>query len=461
MDRSLSNPRLLRLGREFLWVAVGQGLVALGGLVGVRLLTEVLPPRVYGELALAMTIVAFVQVTVQQPLFEGARRFFQAASQAGQATSLLAAIRRLANRLNMLLLASGVACSMALIATGYGQWLGLTWAALAVCLVTTWSLSINGILNASRQRALIAGHEGLQQWLRFAIAAGLVWWIGPFSSLAMAGYALAAVLVLMSQHWMLRRILPDIVGAGVSDSRGRASWEVRVVAYGWPFALWGAALTVQTASARWSLQLFEAAEVVGFSAVLYHVGHYPVSLAVGVLSKFVSPVMFNRAGAEIGRGNEGAVKLGRLLVASAVAVTLVGTAVAWQTHEWIFALLVAPEYRSVSWLLPGQVLASGLLVSAQSATLLPLVSSESKGLIKPKIVSAGVGTALNAVGAWQYGLVGVVFAGVLYGAISYLWIARIGHLHEPPGVSGRQRLPANKSGSGGGIRSTSPPSRLP
>ena len=51
----LNVERAKRLIREGGWVLLGQVLVVTGSLVGVRLMTELLTPAAYGELALGMT----------------------------------------------------------------------------------------------------------------------------------------------------------------------------------------------------------------------------------------------------------------------------------------------------------------------------------------------------------------------------------------------------------------------
>ena len=48
-------PRLYRLSREGPWVVMGQTATVIGALAGVRLLSELLEPAAYGELALGMT----------------------------------------------------------------------------------------------------------------------------------------------------------------------------------------------------------------------------------------------------------------------------------------------------------------------------------------------------------------------------------------------------------------------
>ncbi|CAN5785875.1 hypothetical protein BH24ACI5_BH24ACI5_16810 [soil metagenome] len=140
---------------------------------------------------------------------------------------------------------------------------------------------------------------------------------------------------------------------------------------------------------------------------------------MGILSKFLAPVIFSRAGAgENASRLDEARRMGRFLVASALSLTLLATVVAALAHEQVFALLVAPEYRGVSWLLPLQVLGSGLFAASQAASMLSMLAANSRALLTPKIASAVLGTGLNVLAAWQYGLTGVVYAGVLYGAIS-------------------------------------------
>ena len=48
--------RIRRLSKEGAWIVLGQVTAVLGSLASVRLLTELLDPAAYGELALGMTV---------------------------------------------------------------------------------------------------------------------------------------------------------------------------------------------------------------------------------------------------------------------------------------------------------------------------------------------------------------------------------------------------------------------
>jgi len=107
-------------------------------------------------------------------------------------------------------------------------------------------------------------------------------------------------------------------------------------------------------------------------------------------------------------------------------VTLILTGIsillAFVFHGFIFRWLVAPEYRDISWLLPGMVLAGGLFATGQFASLYLMSENKSMSLIGPKVVTAVAGVLLNVAGARLYGIAGVVAAIVTFSGLYFLWI---------------------------------------
>ena len=75
--------RFRHLFREGLWIVVGQVMLVIGSLLGVRLLTGLLDPTAYGELALAMTLATLVNQTALGPLAQGVMRFYAPAVEQG------------------------------------------------------------------------------------------------------------------------------------------------------------------------------------------------------------------------------------------------------------------------------------------------------------------------------------------------------------------------------------------
>jgi O-antigen/teichoic acid export membrane protein len=414
-----TGTRLRQWGGEALLVATGQVLAALGSLVGVRLLTQTLDPQRYGELALGMAAVAFLQNVLVQPSFEAALRFLAPAREAGQVGPYLAAVRALARRVLLLLASLALLATAILMGLGHERWLGMLAGVVAFTSLSVGSSALNGVQSAARLRAVVAWHEGLGQWLRFLLAALAAVALGRSSSWAMAGYALAAALVLASQASFLRAHAS--LGPAWREHVTAAAlgqWTARLGEYAWPFAAWGVFAGLHAMSGRWALQLFADTRTVARYAVLQQLGYYPVILAWGMVVQLLAPVIFGRAGSGLDAART--VRGRRLcwaLIVGTAAVTLAGTAVAAVLHRHVFALAAAPAYRDVSWLLPATVLGAGLFACAQTAAFLFMVEARTRELLPTKISTMLVGTGLNGLGCALFGLEGVVYAGVAYASL--------------------------------------------
>jgi len=426
----ISSPRVKRLAKEFLWVGAGQIAAVAGGLVGIRLLTQALSPASYGELALAMTVATLAQQVVLGPAAGALLRFFAPAHEAKQLRAYFRGSRRLVAEGTCLVFALAVLSALALLLSGRTQWLTLLAAAFLYSLLSGYCSALDGMQNAARQRAVVAWHQGLGQWLRFSLALAFIALCGALSSAAMLGYAMASAAVLGSQVFLFRRkILALLSDQSSAMDAAAGCWTRPMRGYAWPFAIWGVFTWAQMASDRWALQLCGSASAVGLYAALYQLGYYPMTLLSGFLSQLVLPILFSRAGDGTDKGRLAAShRLNRLIFSSSMLLTVIGGLVAWAFHRQIFALFVGPEYRQVSPWLPAMVLAGGLFAAGQVAGLSLLSEVDTKRLIAPKIVTALLGVGGNFAGAFWFGLTGVVCASVLF-SITYLtwvWILTTG-----------------------------------
>jgi O-antigen/teichoic acid export membrane protein len=421
--------RFRHLGREFLWITLGQAASVIGVLVGVRLLTELLPPAEYGRLALGMTVASLVNQVVLGPLSGGTTRFFSAAREVGELGEYLGAVRRLAVNATLVILAVTAAVATGLPLFGQRDWVMLTAAAFAFGLISGYNSLLNGMQNAARQRAVVALHQALESWGRFLVAAALVVWLGATSTVAIVGYIVAMIAIVASQLRFLARVVrssPQITTAISPLQVGALAWPKMILNYSWPFAIWGIFTWAQVASERWALNAHGSVQLVGLYAVLYQIGYYPIFTATGLLAQLVQPAMFQRAGDASSSHRMGQVyQITWYLTGITLGLTILGVAAAGVLHNLIFRLLVAQQYASVAWLLPWMVLASGLYAVAQVAVIGPLSSRESKILMWPKVSCAVLGIGLNWLGAARFGIPGVVGAGVVFGAVYLTWILGI------------------------------------
>ena len=91
-------------------------------------------------------------------------------------------------------------------------------------------------------------------------------------------------------------------------------------------------------------------------------------------------------------------------------------------HDSIFRLMVAVQYRSVSYLLPWMILAGGLFSAGQVLGLKLMSDMKTHALIWPKIVTSLVGVLLSFVGAYIAGLTGVVYGAVTFSVLQLVWM---------------------------------------
>jgi O-antigen/teichoic acid export membrane protein len=419
--RAPAQERLRRLTKEGSWIVLGQAAAVLGSLAGVRLLTELLDPAAYGELALGLTAAALVNQTVLGPLANGITRFYAPALEQSDTGGYLRAVRRLVIAATIFILLLVLLTIMVLLAVGRAQWTGIATAALAFATFSGYNAILNGMQNAARQRAIVALHQGVESWLRFLVAAGLLLWLGANSGAAMAGYALAAVLVLGSQYAFFRRIIPE---HGASAQSGH--WQRQVWNYSWPISVFGAFTWVQVASDRWSLQLFTTTEEVGTYAALFQLGYYPMAMASTMAMQFLAPIFYQRAGdASDSRRNADVSRLSWNLTGLSLAGTVAAFLLALLLHRHIFRIFVASEYASVSHLLPWILLAGGIFAAGQAIALNLMSQMRTRAMMTAKIATALAGVALNLAGAYWLGTAGVVYAGVLFSVLYFSWMAAL------------------------------------
>jgi O-antigen/teichoic acid export membrane protein len=382
-------------------------------------MTELLDPAAYGELALAMTVATLVNQSVLGPLGNGISRFFAPAKEQSDVGAYLHAAARLVLLATAIVFAAMLLAMVALKIVGLGAWIAATAGALVFSVLSGWSAVLSSIQAAARHRAVVALHQGLESWLRYLLAGALLVWLGPGSSVALLGYALALVVVLGSQYCFFRRMTPNLTG--VQHATGK--WQEQIWAFSWPISIFGVFTWMQLASDRWALGLFSTKQEVGLYVVLFQIGYFPISLLSGIAASFLAPIFYQRAGdASSEQRNADVNRISWHITWWSLGITLVAVLVALLAHDTIFRLFVAPQYHSVSGMLPWVVLAGGVFAASQTLSLALMSKMKTRLMMPAKIGTAMAGVLLNIAGAYWFGLAGIVFAGVLFSILFFSWM---------------------------------------
>jgi O-antigen/teichoic acid export membrane protein len=403
---------------ELAWVTLGQAMAALAALVGVRLMTGLLSPVAYGELALAMTLALLVTQSLFGPLTNGIARFYAPAFETGELAAYLEATRRLALSITGIVVLLAVFLAAGLLISGRTKWVPLGLATLLFAMLTGYNGIMSAIQNAARQRSIVALHQGIESWTRFGFAAALVLWLGATSTVTILGYTLGIVAVLASQYVFFRRVHASARGASA-----QGLWRNRILQYSWPFYTWCLFTWAQLSSDRWALAMFANARDVGLYAVLFQLGNYPIAMISAMTMQLLAPIFYQRAGdGNDSRRNAVVGKLGWRLTTLTFGMTGIAVCASMLLHAQIFHIFVAEKYSSVSHLLPYTLLASGIFAASQLIELSLMSQMKTKMLILAKISSALLGIGFNFAGARLYGVKGVVVSGVVVSTFYFLWM---------------------------------------
>ncbi len=419
---ALNTKRFRRLFKEGFWIVLGQAMIVIGSLVGVRLLTELLSPSSYGELALGLTIATLVNQTILGPLGGGITRFYAPAIENGDISRYLNAARKLVLYAIGLIVLLAVASAVGLTIAGEAKWVAFTGIALLFAAFSGCNAVLSGILSAARKRAFVAFYQGGDTWLRVLISLGLLLWMGATSTIAMAGYAVATVIAFSLQIYWVQK---TIIGKPTITSEEK-KWEVEIWNFSWPIGIYGIFTWMQLSSDRWALQVFSTTYEVGNYAVLYQLGFYPISMIIGVVLQFLVPILYQHAGdARDGARNKKVKKLSWYLTLTTLGLTGLVFGFTLQFHAQIFRILVAQEYSTLSYLLPWMILAGGIFATGQSLASSLLAQMKTREMIIPIISVTALGVILNFMGAYWWGIFGLVGAGIIFSILYLLLIVML------------------------------------
>src|SRR5262245_21673332 len=246
-----------RIAGETLSVFCGQALSALGTIFGVYLLTNVLPPDAYGEIALGITAFSFLQQLLIGPLFNSFLRFHAPATENQQYQAFLLGGFKVIKQTTILLFVAAVLTGVGLQLFGKGNLIRMEAAVFLLIAISFFNSVLDGLQTAARRRVLVAWHQALAQWLRYVLAAGLCFFFAKDSFTAMMGYSLGILIVLVSQTLFFKAELIKTATARETISPDEIkNWYRQIWVYARPFAYCGAFTGLLMASDRWALQSY-------------------------------------------------------------------------------------------------------------------------------------------------------------------------------------------------------------
>ncbi len=348
------------LGHEFLWVVAGMLFSMLGGLLTVKILSNMLEITEFGEYTLLFSIASFMISVFFTTLGQINLRYIIIARDAGE-------LDRFKAWQHSTFL--GLALLSALLLLPVAQYAGNMQdnrMAMFICLsvlILVWGKQISQqfVLMAFRLRKEIGMSQIIGAIARPLGVLAAVLWVGQNPEFAILGLAMGFLLLAISQQYFLNRYWQRMEQDSGQPRTGTAGRDVlnmkNYLSYGMTYALIGLATITVLIADRWLLSFFGTLKQVAIYAALMQVALAPVAFSHAVLSRLAAPILFSsqKAGtAHIGKRQYSILVLAWLGISG---IVLLGAVL---FHPAIVRLLTNSDFAEYSYLLPWMVL--GLLL---------------------------------------------------------------------------------------------------
>ncbi len=338
-----------RLLSDGAWLAAGQVLTASATLVGVRLLTESVPPDVYGSVTLILGLLLLGRNLFCFPFYQAALRFFPELARRGEVWRLrrvvFSYLVRSSSWLVVLIVLLGLPYCLA-----RSLPVRLVPLLIGLLYVDIFRTMETDLLNAARRQRAFSILRAVEAWARPLAAVLMVRLLGADPTSVMLGYLVASGGVLAS----IFATGMERVGAGEGPVAGRDKLGDRELNERlWRFSLPLVPLSllewISTLSDRYLIGGLIGLEAAGVYAAAYGLVTQPFLISQALLEMLYRPVYFEAlAIGDVERGR----RIFRTWMALTATVCAIGFVAITLLREPLTSLLLAERYRSASALLP-------------------------------------------------------------------------------------------------------------
>lgn len=347
--RSFARRKLLGEGA---WVVAGRILSVLAAFIGMRLLTEYLPPGVYGHVGLLLGLTSLGNLLTCMPLSQAAFRFYPEMAQSNDLTGL----RRMAGTI-LYQAALGLLVCIVVVGSVYAYYKNHS-AFLYVFLALLTGAEVaqvfeQNLLGAARRQRPVAIWQVAVAWGRPFLAIGAVILLGANATSVFVGYFLATagiLVVLRLFSFSFEGISPKTNSKDEAEKQQLSPTQRKqILAYAWPLVPLGIVGWVHALGDRYIIENVIGLEAAGLYIAAYNLIARPYNMAEGVFQQTLLPA-YNQA---ISEGNNRQEKrLFRTWLLLVTGTVVFGCICVYFLKTWVASLLLAKAYHSSTVLMP-------------------------------------------------------------------------------------------------------------
>ena len=397
-----------RLAGQAAWVVAGQVVSAFGTLVGLRLVTEAVPPSVYGTVVLAVGIVALAQGIAVRPMMQAVLRYYPEYLRVSAQQILRIIVTRML-RQPMLWLSVSLAVVLGVWANEIheGFVLGPLCAGLFVIDVTR-TVEVT-FLNAAAKQRPMAQLVVADAWLRPMFAVLAVWVLGVSAAAVLGGYVVGAAIPVVALHAYGART-EEARSSALSPEHARLG-RSQLWLYARPLMLIPLIGWVSGQADRFIVGSLIGLESAGLYAAIYALASRPYLMLGNAVELSLRQVYYTRVteGDRFGQ---------RRVLAAWIAVVFGGGTVLLVLiallHRQVAALLLAPAYRAYSALMIWVGVGYTLAVCAQVVERVCYALHDTRGVFLIETGGAVFSVVVGVPMVMTYGVRGAAWAAPVY-----------------------------------------------
>ena len=344
LARQLGERRLIREGG---WVAAGQGIAIVARIGGLRLITDLVSPQVYGEVVLLLGLASLGSNMFCLPVLSALVRFYPDAARAGRVAALRALLRQLLVPRTLGIAALLAVGGVVWVGFGPGRASGVAFVGAAILLVLDVArLFESTLLNAARRQRAYSLWYAADAVSRPALAVAAILALGADALSVLIGYAAAVACTnLAFRRASVRGGPGEVAAPGTWLEETRRSM-LRYAGPLVPLALLGWIISL---SDRYILAGLTSPTQTGIYAAAYGLASTPFIMLDQLLALTLRPVYFDAVGQQDRRRERRTF----LVWMAALAVSLLlGMALVVALAGPIVKLVLGEAYWSAAELVP-------------------------------------------------------------------------------------------------------------
>ena len=405
-----------RLVGDAFWVLFGQLASAIALLAGTRLLTELVTPDIYGQVALLNGFVALGVAVFSYPFICAGMRMWPECQVDAERAGLYKAVSNYTTRSTILaigLLALGGAAYS--YATASDIWLFII-AGILLAVTVQRELGIQLLIGGRKQRSASLW-QTTDSILRPVLAISLLWWGGQKAEWVLLGYILASMASNLVWSFALRTKSKNTKIAKLTHNFRNEIWAYAVPLIPMELIFW-----VNGIGDRYVIGYLMSAAEVGLYVATYTIINEAFNRSAMVLLRTFQPVYFQSCAQNHGKDG---FKILWIWIASVIALGIVGVTLLFLTKDWVASLVLAKSYHSAVELIPAVAVGCALHALGTVVSQPLLANKRTRLMLVGRV--CGVVTAAISIPLLvkSYGLLGAAIANPIYFGVEALVLAML------------------------------------